>query len=87
MAEQRRPVLMLVFVFDVCCYLVRALARAWSSAPGFVAAFGSLGPQLLNMLALYSLVGLVNRRSSRLGKAAARQVHSSCLPHKPLCMR
>ena len=81
MALQRRPVLLLVFSFDLCCYLVRALVRGFKTQTGrfkarasFSFALDSLGPQLLNMLALYTLVAFVNRRSSRLGSAAARQV-------------
>eukprot|EP00983_Pelagomonas_calceolata_P095471 1158012-Pelagomonas_calceolata.AAC.3 len=35
---------------------------------------GEMGPQLANMALLYLFIGLLNRRSRRLGDAAARQV-------------
>ena len=77
MATQRKLVLLLVFFFDLFCYLVRFVARGSGGAYStYTAALSSLGPQLLNMLALHSLLAYVNRRSSRLGSSAARQVPS-----------
>lgn len=54
---------------------------------------GVMAPQLANMALLYLFIGLLNRRSRRLGDAAARQVRllaPACIPeqkcmHRVLC--
>lgn len=75
-AEQRKVILIMVFMFDLICYVVRLVGRRQlHDPPGFVTALGSLWPQVLNMVAVHSLVAWVNRRSARLGSTAVRQVN------------
>lgn len=71
-ARRRWPVLVFIFCFDVLSYMFRTTAkilggeRAWQVAV-------DVSPQLLNMGVLYTFVGLLNRRSRKLGHIAARQ--------------
>ncbi len=76
-AEERWPVLMAIFCFDVATYTIRVGARA--CAEGLTAVPGillSIAPQLLNMIVLYTAIHWINRRSRRtMGKIwAACQV-------------
>lgn len=75
-AKRRWPVLVFVFCFDVGCYLLRLGAKLLSGHQGLtpVGLIYSLSPQLANMAMCYLFLTYVNRRSRRLGDAAARQV-------------
>ena len=70
-AKRRWPVLLFVFCFDVLSLVLRSIAKLLTSGPAAVAR--EMGPQLLNMAVLYTLVGLVNRRSRQGNPLAARQ--------------
>lgn len=74
-AKRRWPVLVFVFCFDVGCYLLRLGAKLLSGHQGLtpVGLIYSLSPQLANMAMCYLFLTYVNRRSRRLGDAAARQ--------------
>ena len=64
-AKQRRPVLMCVFVFDIAIYLFRLGFHGVDSAQDFTSRAGTILPQIINMIALHSIVGWVNWRSRR----------------------
>lgn len=73
-AKQRRPVLMCIFCFDIACYIFRVAAHGVSSGRlGLLGRIITIVPQVLNMIALHSIVAWVNWRSRRLGVNAARQ--------------
>lgn len=80
-AKLRWPVLLFIFCFDIGCFLFRAAAKfvnialteASVNAVGTAVVLGELGPQLANMCVLYLFLGLLNRRSRKLGDRAARQ--------------
>ena len=74
-AIRRRPVLFLVFCFDVMCYLFRMAAKFAKTDVSLAVLCNGIMPQLCNMGLLYFFLGLLNRRSRRLGDSAARQVH------------
>ena len=79
-AKQRRPVLMCVFFFDIACYVFRLAAYGVAGDElGVLGRLGAILPQLLNMIALHSIVAWVNWRSRRLGVNAARQVRATRL--------
>ena len=73
-AVRRRPILLLVFCFDVTCYLFRMVVKYVKTDVTLVALVKGMFPQLCNMVFLYTFLGLLNRRSRRLGDSAARQV-------------
>lgn len=74
-ARQRRPILMCVFVFDIAIYLFRLGFYGVKSAhQDFVGRATTIMPQMINMIALHSIVGWVNWRSRRLGSDATREV-------------
>ena len=74
-AKQRRPVLMCIFCFDIACYIFRvAVHGVATGGSGLLGKLGTILPQMLNMIALHSIVAWVNWRSRRLGVSAARQV-------------
>lgn len=75
-AVRRRYVLMLIFCFDVVCYVFRALVKLLhrSQDQGSLALLWGMLPQLANMVLLYTFLVLLNRRSRRLGNGAAKQV-------------
>ena len=82
-AKQRRPVLMCIFFFDIACYIFRvAVHGVATGGSGLLGKLGTILPQMLNMIALHSIVAWVNWRSRRLGVNAARQVPP--LPHETL---
>ncbi|DBA83742.1 TPA: hypothetical protein ACH3X1_006273 [Trebouxia sp. C0004] len=72
-AIRRRPILLLVFCFDVICYLFRMAAKFLRTDIKLAALMRSIFPQFCNMMLLYTFLGLLNRRSRRLGDSAARQ--------------
>ena len=78
-AVRRRPILLLVFCFDVICYLFRMCVKFTNTIVTFPAILTGILPQLCNMAFLYFFLGLLNRRSRRLGDNAARQVSNSQL--------
>lgn len=63
-AEERWPVLMAIFCFDVATYTIRVGARAFeeglAAVPGILM---SIAPQLCNMMVLYTAIYWINRRS------------------------
>lgn len=72
--KQRRPVLLCVFIFDIAMYLFRlAVYGASHGRQDFLSRLATILPQMANMMALHGIVGWVNRRSRRLGSAAACQ--------------
>ncbi len=73
-AVRRRPILLLVFCFDVMCYLFRMAAKYVRTDITLAALVRGIFPQFCNMMLLYTFLGLLNRRSRRLGDSAARQV-------------
>lgn len=73
-AVRRRPILLLVFCFDVVCYLFRMAVKFARTDISLTALLKGIFPQLCNMMLLYTFLGLLNRRSRRLGYSAARQV-------------
>ena len=73
-AVRRRPILLLVFCFDVICYLFRMVAKFVRTDIMLTELVRGIFPQLCNMMLLYTFLGLLNRRSRRLGDSAARQV-------------
>ena len=73
-AVRRRPILLLVFCFDVICYLFRMAAKFVRTDIALAELVRGIFPQLCNMMLLYTFLGLLNRRSRRLGDSAARQV-------------
>ena len=76
-AKQRRPVLMCIFFFDVACYAFRLLAHGVTTGHmSVLRRLVAILPQVLNMVALHSMVAWVNWRSRRVGVSAARQVHA-----------
>lgn len=70
-AKRRWPVLLFIFCFDVLSLVLRSIAKLITDPAAAVAR--ELAPQLLNMAVLYTLVGLVNRRSRQGNPLAARQ--------------
>ena len=82
-AKQRRPVLMCVFMFDIAIYLFRISFYGVNPAhSGFRGRLSTIMPQLLNMIALHSIVGWVNWRSRRQGQRCDQQQQvnpGSCL--------
>lgn len=88
-ARQRRPVLMCVFIFDIAIYLFRLSFYGVNSAhQTFQSRLSTIMPQLMNMIALHSIVGWVNWRSRRLGSGSPREVTSCpwpCNSHVWLC--
>lgn len=72
-AVRRRPILLLVFCFDVICYLFRMAAKFVRTDIALAELMRGILPQLCNMMLLYTFLGLLNRRSRRLGDSAARQ--------------
>ncbi|KAG2429247.1 hypothetical protein HXX76_011016 [Chlamydomonas incerta] len=81
-ARRRWPVLVFIFCFDVSCYLFRITAKLIkilldAEPAGLLRRAADLArefvPQLANMAVLYLFLGLLNRRSRRLGDKAARQ--------------
>ncbi|KAL0047756.1 hypothetical protein WJX82_011186 [Trebouxia sp. C0006] len=72
-AVRRRPILLLVFCFDVICYLFRMAAKFVRTDIALAELVRGIFPQLCNMMLLYTFLGLLNRRSRRLGDSAARQ--------------
>ncbi|KAA6420686.1 MAG: histidine kinase [Trebouxia sp. A1-2] len=72
-AVRRRPILLLVFCFDVICYLFRMAAKFVRTNIMLAELMRGIFPQLCNMMLLYTFLGLLNRRSRRLGDSAARQ--------------
>ncbi len=90
-AVRRRPILLLVFCFDVICYLFRMAAKFVRTDITLAALVRGIFPQFCNMMLLYTFLGLLNRRSRRLGDSAARQVRRVPLhawhgvQDKPLC--
>ena len=77
-AKRRLRVLVAIFIFDILCYLFRIIIKAAAAHTTAVSLARDLGPQLGNMVLLYSVLGLVNGRSRRLGNNAARQVPLVC---------
>ena len=73
-AIRRRPILLLLFCFDVICYLFRMAVKFVKTDISFTALCKGILPQLCNMAFLWFFLGLLNRRSRRLGDSAARQV-------------
>lgn len=74
-AKQRRLVLACLFLFDLACYAIRLLAHGMLTGKmGVLGRMAAILPQMLNMLALHSVVAWVNWRARRLGVTAARQV-------------
>ncbi|KXZ42128.1 hypothetical protein GPECTOR_199g356 [Gonium pectorale] len=81
-AKRRWPVLLFIFCFDITCYIFRISAKCFrpGAIPGPLqflrCSFGyarEFAPQLANMAVLYFFLGLLNKRSRRLGDKAARQ--------------
>lgn len=70
-AKRRWPVLLFVFCFDILSLVLRSIAKLLTDGPA--AMTREIAPQLLNMTILYTLVGLVNRRSRQGNALAARQ--------------
>ena len=65
-AQERWPVLMAIFCFDLASYTIRVAARGIQG--GFAAVpphLFALYPQLLNMAVLYMVIHWINRRSRR----------------------
>lgn len=75
-AVRRRPILILVFCFDVTCYLFRMAAKYAKTGVAFHTLVKGMLPQFCNTLFLYSFLWLLNRRSRCKGHAAAQQVSS-----------
>lgn len=73
-AKQRRPVLMCVFIFDIAIYLFRLGFHGVNSAhQDFKSRAGTILPQIINMIALHSIVGWVNWRSRRFSRDSNRE--------------
>jgi hypothetical protein len=78
-ASSRWRVLALVGAFDCLMFVVRAAAKLAAAEP----VGRSLLAQLGNMALLYSLIGLLNARTRRMGVRAAHQVRPGY--HKAAC--
>ena len=83
-AKQRRPVLMCVFIFDIAIYLFRLGFHGVNSAQDFKSRADTILPQIINMIALHSIVGWVNWRSRKSSNEPTRdevRISSCCAVH------
>lgn len=86
MAIRRRPILILVFCFDISIYLFRMASKFINTAVTLPVLVRGMMPQIGNMIFLHTFLFLLNRRSRQLGRAAARQVSGTCDCFRTSCI-